>query len=84
MASCSLAAARKVSAAASSTLWHAVQWSRPAPLTRREVEDILGVTIEEEAAEGGAVVVEKKARPRLEYEVGEQVRVVGRGPHQPR
>ena len=45
--------------------------ARPTPLSRREVEDILGVG---GAEEGPAV--EKKARPRLEYEVGEQVRVV--------
>ncbi|MCZ7527587.1 MAG: transcription termination/antitermination protein NusG [Acidimicrobiia bacterium] len=42
--------------------------AKPTPLSRREVESILGVK-----AEG---VVEKKARPRLEFEVGEQVRVV--------
>lgn len=47
---------------------------RPSPLSRREVEDILGVPTEEEVAAGAPA--EKKARPRLEYEVGEQVRVV--------
>lgn len=47
--------------------------AKPTPLSRREVESILGSG--EVAGEGG-VIVEKKARPRLEYEVGEQVRVV--------
>jgi transcriptional antiterminator NusG len=42
--------------------------AKPTPLSRREVEDILGVKPE------GAP--EKKARPRLEFEEGEQVRVV--------
>jgi len=46
--------------------------AKPTPLMRREVEDILGTGAPEE----GAAVTEKKARPRLEYEVGEQVRVV--------
>ena len=45
--------------------------SKPAPLSRKEVEDILGVEKPE-----GAAVVEKKARPRVEFEEGEQVRVV--------
>jgi transcription termination/antitermination protein NusG len=45
--------------------------AKPSPLSRREVEDILGVP-----TVGGASAPEKKARPRLEYEVGEQVRVV--------
>jgi len=45
--------------------------AKPTPLSRREVEDILGTG---EVDEGPAV--EKKVRPRLEYEVGEQVRVV--------
>jgi len=43
--------------------------ARPTPLSRKEVENILGT---------GAMVEpgqEKKVRPRLEYEVGEQVRV---------
>jgi transcription termination/antitermination protein NusG len=44
--------------------------AKPTPLSRREVEDILGV----EKPEGEKV--EKKVRPRLEFEVGEQVRVV--------
>jgi len=44
--------------------------SKPVPLSRREVEDILGVEKPE-----GAPVVEKKARPRVEFEEGEQVRV---------
>ena len=45
--------------------------AKPTPLSRREVEDILGTG---EKIEGPAA--EKKVRPRLEYEVGEQVRVV--------
>jgi transcriptional antiterminator NusG len=45
--------------------------SKPTPLSRREVEDILGV----EKPEGGPAV-EKKVRPRVEFEEGEQVRVV--------
>jgi transcriptional antiterminator NusG len=44
--------------------------SRPTPLSRKEVEDILGV------AKPEGPVVEKKARPRVEFEEGEQVRVV--------
>ena len=44
--------------------------AKPTPLSRREVEDILGVG----KPEAGAP--EKKARPRLEFEVSEQVRVV--------
>jgi transcription termination/antitermination protein NusG len=43
--------------------------SRPTPLSRKEVESILGVGKEEPGQE-------RKVRPRLEYEVGEQVRVV--------
>jgi transcriptional antiterminator NusG len=43
--------------------------AKPTPLSRKEVEAILGV----EKDVGG---VEKKARPRLEFDVGEQVRVV--------
>jgi len=43
--------------------------TKPTPLSRREVESILGVGKEEE---GGR---EKKVRPRLEFELGEQVRV---------
>jgi len=45
--------------------------ARPTPLMRGEVEDILGTGGTDEGP-----AVEKKARPRLEYEVGEQVRVV--------
>jgi transcriptional antiterminator NusG len=45
--------------------------SKPAPLSRKEVEDILGVAKPE-----GGPVVEKKVRPRVEFEEGEQVRVV--------
>jgi transcriptional antiterminator NusG len=41
--------------------------AKPTPLSRREVEDILGVKPE------GAP--EKKARPRLAFDEGEQVRV---------
>jgi len=44
--------------------------AKPTPLSRKEVEAILGV--EKEAGGAG----EKKARPRLEFDVGEQVRVV--------
>jgi transcriptional antiterminator NusG len=46
--------------------------AKPTPLSRREVEDILGTGVKEE----GAVDDKKKVRPRLEYENGEQVRVV--------
>jgi transcription termination/antitermination protein NusG len=42
--------------------------AKPTPLSRKEVDAILGVK-----ADGGP---EKKARPRLEFEEGEQVRVV--------
>ena len=45
--------------------------AKPTPLSRKEVEDILGVP-----GPAGTGAPEKKARPRLEYEVGEQVRVV--------
>ena len=45
--------------------------AKPTPLSRKEVEDILGTGSKEEAAGP-----QPKARPRLEYEVGEQVRVV--------
>ncbi len=45
------------------------QGSKPVPLSRKDVETFLGVKDEI----GG---VEKKARPRLEFDVGEQVRVV--------
>ena len=44
--------------------------AKPTPLTRREVEEWLG---KGEQVEGNAP--EKKVRPRLEYEMGEQVRV---------
>ena len=43
--------------------------AKPTPLTRREVEEWLG---KGEAVEGAP---EKKVRPRLAYEMGEQVRV---------
>jgi transcription termination/antitermination protein NusG len=43
--------------------------ARPTPLSRKEVEGILGSGGEVEPGQ------EKKVRPRLEYEVGEQVRV---------
>jgi transcription termination/antitermination protein NusG len=43
--------------------------ARPTPLSRKEVENILGVGGKEEPGH------EKKVRPRLEFEVGEQVRV---------
>ncbi|HYH51445.1 MAG TPA: transcription termination/antitermination protein NusG [Acidimicrobiia bacterium] len=46
--------------------------AKPTPLSRKEVEAILGV----EKVEGGAPGEGKKARPRLEFDVGEQVRVV--------
>ncbi|MGH9165125.1 MAG: transcription termination/antitermination protein NusG [Acidimicrobiales bacterium] len=42
--------------------------SKPVPLSRRDVETFLGVK-----ADGGEAA--KKTRPRLEYEVGESVRV---------
>jgi transcriptional antiterminator NusG len=45
--------------------------AKPTHLSRREVEDILGTGQKIEGPAG-----EKKVRPRLEYEVGEQVRVV--------
>ncbi len=43
--------------------------AKPTPLSRKEVENILGSGEKEE------VGVEKRARPRLDFEVGEQVRV---------
>ena len=43
--------------------------ARPTPLSRKEVEGVLGTGEQEE------VGTEKKARPRLEFEVSEQVRV---------
>jgi transcription termination/antitermination protein NusG len=42
--------------------------ARPTPLSRREVENILAVKVE-------GAGTPKKTRPRLEYEVGESVRV---------
>jgi transcriptional antiterminator NusG len=42
--------------------------ARPTPLSRREVENILVVKTE-------GATAQKKSRPRLEYEVGESVRV---------
>jgi transcription termination/antitermination protein NusG len=47
--------------------------AKPTPLSRKEVEAILGV---EKVGEGGMAGEGKKARPRLEFDVGEQVRVV--------
>ena len=44
--------------------------AKPTPLSRKEVEDILGV------AKPDSPAAEKKVRPRIEFEVGEQVRVV--------
>jgi len=44
--------------------------AKPTPLSRKEVEDILGV----ETAEGPAV--EKKVKPKIDFDVGEQVRLV--------
>jgi len=46
--------------------------AKPTPLSRKEVENILGTGEVEEGVAAG----EKKVRPRLEYEVSEQVRVV--------
>ena len=43
--------------------------ARPTPLSRKEVESILGTGAKEEPGQ------EQKVRPRLEFEVGEQVRV---------
>jgi transcriptional antiterminator NusG len=45
--------------------------AKPTHLSRREVEEVLGTGAPEEGPQA-----EKKVRPRLEYEVGEQVRVV--------
>ena len=44
--------------------------AKPTPLSRKEVEDILGV------AKPDSPAAEKKVRPRVEFEEGEQVRVV--------
>ena len=46
--------------------------NKPNPLTKKEVENILGTG---ESGEKGKASVTTKSRPRLEYEVGEQVRV---------
>ena len=46
--------------------------NKPNPLTKKEVENILGTG---ESGEKGQAAVTTKSRPRLEYEVGEQVRV---------
>ena len=43
--------------------------TKPTPLSRREVESILQVKVE------GTEAPSKRSRPRLEYEVGETVRV---------
>ena len=43
--------------------------ARPTPLSRKEVEGVLGTGEKEEPGQ------EKRARPRLDFEVGEQVRV---------
>jgi transcriptional antiterminator NusG len=45
--------------------------AKPTPLSRKEVEDILGTGVVEVGPQA-----EKKVRPRLEYETSEQVRVV--------
>jgi transcriptional antiterminator NusG len=45
--------------------------AKPTPLSRKEVEDILGTGVTDVGPQA-----EKKVRPRLEYETGEQVRVV--------
>jgi transcription termination/antitermination protein NusG len=45
--------------------------AKPTPLSKREVEDILGTGKVE-----GAEVAQKKARQRIEFEIGEQVRVI--------
>lgn len=46
--------------------------NKPNPLSKKEVEDIFGTG---EVGEKGAPVATTKSRPRLEFEVGEQVRV---------
>jgi len=46
--------------------------AKPSPLSRKEVESVLGAGGVEEAGPG---VPEKKVRPRLEFDVGEQVQV---------
>jgi len=45
--------------------------AKPTPLSRKEVEAILGTGVTEAGPQA-----EKKVRPRLEYDVGEHVRVV--------
>jgi transcriptional antiterminator NusG len=50
--------------------------AKPTPLSRKEVENILGVGGVETTAGGTETTTTKKARPRLEFEIGEQVRVV--------
>jgi len=47
--------------------------AQPTPLSRKDVEGILGMGGDDKEAGGAA---EKKARPRLAFDVGEQVRVV--------
>jgi transcriptional antiterminator NusG len=47
--------------------------AKPTPLSRKEVENILGTG---EVEMTGTAASEKKARPRLEFDVSEQVRVV--------
>lgn len=51
--------------------------AKPTPLSRKEVENILQVKIDGPAGGGGGTTTEAKARnrPRLEYELGETVRV---------
>lgn len=46
--------------------------NKPNPLTKKEVENILGTG---ETGEKGQAAVATKSRPRLDFEVGEQVRV---------
>ena len=48
--------------------------SKPTALSRKEVENILQVEVEE-AATGGEAPAAKRSRPTLEYELGESVRV---------
>jgi len=45
--------------------------SKPVPLSRKEVEEVLGVSVDDDSAQP-----EKKMRPRHAYEIGEQIRVV--------
>ncbi len=46
--------------------------AKPSPLSRREVEGMLGTGEDLSAAEAAGT---RKSRPKLEYEVGESVRV---------